>query len=469
MKNSLKIFTLLFLLLLWACMLTACTQQEEKFTALGIEQVQVIQNASTSYTIAVTTEATQEEGQVYFTRYDKLRASDTPIPVSREGNTYTFQAQVPTGEYFVWVKTPSATAMMSVSIPKMSPYVTVADAAGGGGRYAQVFYEIDGSTSWSSFVDPEGKNIYKSSSKQFDGTAVAVAENIPILDGSSVDPGYDESSPYYYVVFKGKNGLLTFISYPLVEESRLFSEIAVSLQRLETRPTLCVDIAVGEAAQTGAYRLVVKSPATGEAYYGPERTAKDGRISLHLDVGPLEKSGVWYDIAIEDVAMGRLINLRSEMSDGSYLVFGDRNYSFKEWEGILKLNFDMVMNAYTVESATLTPGPDGQPILTVTGTYLPTTDPGSLQLAIRYECGGEDKASVALVQNSSTEDGVFRFIFDASLMTASGNWHDIDILYNGTYYTLYDSVVADMAVTVQYNGKTYSFKEWSHNLKLNFE
>ncbi len=457
----------LLLLLVTLCLLAGCAEEESRFVALGIEHVQVIQNSAISYTVTVTAEETDEEAAVYFTRYDKLKDSDIPVEAVKDGSSYRFTANVPTGEYFVWVKTASATAMMSVSIPKMSPYVTVGDAAGGG-KYAQVFYEIDGGSSWSSFVDPEGKNIYKSTNNKFDSSAVPVAENVSILDGSSTDPAYSSDSPYYYVVFQGKNRMLTFISYPLVEENLLFSSVAVSLQRLETRPTLCVDISTGENSNPGQYRLVVKSPTTGENYYSQPASAVDGKIALQLDVGAVQHSGVWYDIAIEDVAMGRLINLRSTMSDGSYVIFDGRNYHFKEWEGILKLNFDMVLTAYTVESATLTADESGKPVLTVTGAYLSGVDPNALKLAIRYEAGGEDKATVELLSNISTEPGVFKFVFDVTKLTAAGTWHDIDILYNGNYYTLYDTVVADMGVTVEYGGKTYSFKEWSHNLKLNF-
>ncbi len=456
------------LLLLTALLIFGgCQEKETQYTALQVEHVTVIQNSASSYTVTVTLEDAAEEGQVYFTRYDKLRQQDTPIAAEKSGNSYTFTANVPTGEYYVWVKTASATAMMNVSIPKMSPYVTVGEAAGGG-QYAQLFYEIDGGSSWSSFVDPEGKNVYKSAKNTFDDTAVPAAQNISILDGSSTDPSYSEEMPYYYVVFEGKNGMLTFVSYPLVEENRLFAGIAVGLERIESRPVLSVQLTMGPDTQPGQYRLVVKSPTTGENYYGDPVTPENGQAHLTVDVGPLQKSGVWYDIAIEDVAMGRLINLRSEMSDGSYVIFDGRNYHFKEWEGILKLNYDMVLTAYTVESATLTAGPDGKPVLTVSGSCISGLDSTALQLAIRYEMGGEDKATVELVQNTSAEADRFTFVFDASQLTALETWHDIDILYNGTYYTLYDAV-ADMSQTVEYNGRVYAFQEWSHNLKINFE
>ncbi len=460
-----KKYSLILCLLLAVLVLAGCQEEEIMYTALQVEHVTVIQNSAESYTVTVTLEDTAEEGRVFFTRYDKLRQQDTPIDAEKSGNSYTFTANVPTGEYYVWVKTDTAIAMMNVSIPEMSPYVTVAEAAGGG-QYAQLFYEIDGGSSWSSFVDPEGKNVYKSAKNTFDDTAVPAAQNISILDGSSTDPSYSEDMPYYYVVFEGKNGMLTFVSYPLVEENRLFSGVSVGLEELEAKPMLRVDLTLGPDTRSGRYRLVVKSPTTGETYRGDPVTPENGSARLTLDVSALERSGVWYDIAIEDVAMGRLINLRSEMSDGSFLVDDGRNYHFKEWEGILKLNFDMVLTAYTVESATLTPGSDGRPMLTVSGTC--TGDPDALQLAIRYEAGGEDKATVELVQNTAAEEGRFLFVFDASQLTAMETWHDIDILFNGTYYTLYDTV-ADMDQEVVYNDRTYLFKEWSHNLKISME
>lgn len=457
-KNLFLLATLC--VLAFTVLFAGCGKREsgERFYAYVIQGVEIRQQTNKEYAFYVTLPEDTAAPVFYFTRYDRLKESDTPLQASYADGKYTFSVTALPGDYFLYAKDGSKTAMLPLTIPKMNPSVSAV------GAINTVSYELDGSTSWSSFIDPEGKSIYRSASPQFGDSAKPVSENNSILDATTSDVRPSEEEPYYYVVFSGKNGLVRFVSYALIDATKLFDGLSASLTAgADGAPLLRVTGRQTMSDDFDAYSLTV---ASGDETYSAKNTdSRLSRFTFSLPLGAMKKPDIWYDIHLTENATGKRWSLPASVGTDDTVTSQKKQYSFHEWQGQLKVAFAPVSTLYDVTSVTLTEGEDGRPLVVVAGDLSEGTAQDAVKLAVRYDSGG--KHDLAIVENSSGEQGKFLFTFDASAMTIAGNWHDIDIVAGGKNYTI-DASLADLTARVEYAGKTYGFEVYDKALKVYF-
>ena len=73
-----------------------------------------------------------------------------------------------------------------------------------------LMFEIDGKTSWSSFIDPEGINLYRSSDYTFNENANIIEENLRIITYQYLDLNSTPLEPYYFLKLSSKEGRVNF-------------------------------------------------------------------------------------------------------------------------------------------------------------------------------------------------------------------------------------------------------------------
>ncbi len=427
---------------------TACADErepQERYTAYEIGHVTILQNAPETYEFRVEAEGAES---IRISRSDMLSGSETAIPFTQENGVCTFDYALTEGDYFMFVSDGSGTAMFPFTIPKMSPRIVNT------GSVVQILFEVDGATSWSSFIDPNGKNVYKSAKNVFDESAVAVSEDISITTSSVNDRDYDASAPYYYIVFEGKNGQMTYVSAALSDFDTEFSSVTASLSAGESGAVLTV---AGTAKNAGY--VAAAHSASGELVLGGE-ACDAGEFSVTCDLSQMTEPGIWYDVRLYNLYTGQRFDLASSCAQTSgEIEVGDRIYSFQVYDDLLKVTYSEKRGdaSDVIGDLTMTlTAEDGTPYLTISGT---AEEGIALSAAI---C--TDNAQVVSAQNAGT-GGTVSIRIDLSALTIAGRWYDLIITADGAEYDVYSSS-ASLNGQIYANGHIYNFQDWEGVVKV---
>lgn len=384
----------------------ACTKthENEPYTAYEINKVNVTQRTSTEFSFLLDCDiAPSANAKVYVTRYNRVDADTSDITYENKDGKYSFTATVPYDSYFIHVIDGDKTATLPMTRPQMAPTLSVS------GTSAVLTYNFVNGTSWSSFCDPIGKSVYKSDKTEYDETAQLVAKNVNIFGvDTTTDTDYKSTKPYYYVVLSAKNGIVTYATAPLMTLENAYSDISVSMSDKNGTPTLTVS---GKFVTDGDVALEFYSADTklgkvietvGERKTGAAGESFEVTLDMNKVVNGTTGAGIWYDIKLA-TSSGSLYEISSDKANMSQtLKNGNVTFEFKEWNKILKLNYQYY--DYDVERVEIITK-DGVPTLVVTGTY--DTSLRDIKLHADVEVNGNK--THLYWDNTSTDEGKFRF------------------------------------------------------------
>lgn len=484
MKKSLKLSLIISLVAVLLVSFIACdvvnanipSYNATSYTAYEITKVDITQLASSTYDFVVTSDIVPSNNtKVYVTRYDKIRESDAPISYTVEDGKIHFTAGVKYASYYIFIVDGDKTAYIPMTRPQMAPSLTATDTS------VILTYNFVNGTSWSSFCDPTGKSVYKSSKSTFDESATLVAKNVKIWQAdSTTDVSPDKNMPYYYVVLSAKNGIVNYVSAPLTTVENAYSDIKVSLVSENDVPTLKVN---GKFASDGDIAIELYSADTklGKVIeiVGDNITGKKGdSFEATLDVSQVVTgetgAGIWYDIKLASRS-GSLFEVSESTADMSQTVKNkNTTFEFKSWNKILKLNYQFY--DFDVEEVRVIAEDGKAPYLYVKGTV--AEEVKDVKLHCDYE-ESDGKKKSKLWYNLSQEEGHFEFKVELTELSYDGtpwSWFHIytykgnatvgnsndlprgellsigqEFTYNGVVYTIraYEGTGAQLAIQAE--------------------
>ncbi len=441
---------------------------EERYETVGIDFVQMTQVGIHTYNFNITLEekfANAKDIKLYFSKNDTFdeEKSDILNYTKMEDGTYEIDGVTyNSGDYFLYVIADGKTGTMPLTVPKMAPKTWM------NGDVVNIEFEVDGATSWSSFIDPEGKNVYRSASKVFDETAKPMEENIDILTSSFNDPTATLEEPYYYIVFNGKNGKFKYISAPLFYTATQ-GEASVEFYEKDGKPYLDIIgtlYAVSEDAERVMQLRVgnfngddpTSTFMVDNSYKGGDKTA----FKFEVPLEDLKASS--NNLAIFLTENGTMcewsINVENLDLEQYSLSSGNARYGLTD---NVALKITRMVDAYADINASMSVK-EGAAILTVSGTH-------------RYGVGGEDYQLVLtatdgqqyVAENTVNEGKKFVFEFPLDQLYSAGIWYDIQVKCKEeiAYYDIATSA-ADLSQSVQVGEKKFGFQEYGGLLKVEY-
>jgi len=426
---------------------------------IEIQDIRIVQKTIEQYDLYVSLDKAYSELEFRIGASDNRDESIEYSSINEATTKYKISLEGVSNDFYLWVISEAKTAFLPLSIPKMQPNINVEE------NIATINFGLDIETSWSSFCDPYGKAIYRSSTPSFDESAelvnqtnTGVVDPIYILEETYVDTSYDEEKPYYFLVMTGKNGLSTFVSYPLVDGEQLFSAAHLTLNNVSGVPTLKVTATITGHVAPSNLTLLIKEVG-GESF--EIESAISSALDYTFDCSSLSKSGVWYDIVIKDKTTSVLYEINAEAMERNNITIADRRYGFKEWGNVAKIAFD-TLNYYGAAADLVLV--EENPVLLISGMMKGDYE---AQLLITYWTGSATE-TLSITDNESTTNQRFEFAFALGELTTSGTYYDIVLNIDDTRSDMTSDMTINFARTINHGGRTYSFARWEGLLKVVF-
>lgn len=464
MKKN-KILLVVLILAAVALCLFSCfdgLRHRDPYTAYEITKVDIIQNTANNFHYEIACDILPSDtAKVYITRYDRIGDSDEALAYTAKDGKYSFNADVSYSSYFIHVVDGEMIATLPMTRPQMAP--TLTSSAGSN----IVTYNFVNGTSWSSFCDPTGKSVYKSSSTQFDENAELVAKKIAIFGvDSTTDVNASEDKPYYYVVLSAKNGIVTYVSAPLMTIEHAYSDLNVSMSDESGVPTLKVSgkfVIDGDVAlefysadtKLGKVLEIVGNRVTGAAGEPFEVTLDMSKV-----VNGTTGAGIWYDIKLAS-ASGSLYEL-SESNADMFETLKSKNitFEFKAWNSILKLNYqyyDYSVSSLVIEEV------EGVPTLMIKGAF----DSSALRdIKLHGDAQADGKGTDLLWDNISENDGEFEFCVPLTELPTEGTpwvwFHIYTYKGNATINSGKDDLPRGSALSI---GQTFTYDNVTYTIQ----
>ncbi len=428
--------------------------------SLSFDHVNITQKSWGHYRLEATLATDESNPSFYLTTTDKWDPERALTVADHSQDEYAFDLEVDPGDCYLWVTASGKSGLLPLTIPAFAPRLEVE------GTTANIHFNLDTATSWSSFCDPYGKAVYRSDKPTFDATAeqvnvtaTGVVDPIYILTDSYIDGDYDETKPYYFLVMDGKNGLTRFVSHPLLSDERLFGVTSVTLGLEAGLPLMRLEAALTGLTPADSFQLVIKDAANERHESANQAT---DALSFAFDPRLIEKSGVWYDINIEDTDTGTLYDVDIESVTKNNITYFDRRFNFKEWEGSAKLNQETL--AYTHVEADLALM-ETDPYLIVSGHK---DADATAELRMAY-WNGEETVWLSTSPNLDTSEERFRFECDLSALNQAGIYYDLVMVIDGVPSDLTGDMAVNIADTIGADGRDYAFRTWEGLLKIVYE
>lgn len=417
MNGKFKITLIIALVLLSALCFAACgSRSNDPYTAYEITKVDIVQKGTNTFGYTVQCDiAPSDNAKVYITHYDRIGTSDSPITYTANEGKYVFDATVKYASYYIFVVDGDKTAVLPMTKPQMAPSLSSTANSN------ILTYNFVPGTSWSSFCDPTGKSVYKSSNTVFDDSASLVAKNVNIaFADSTTDSHPSKEQPYYYVVLSAKNGIVTYVSAPIMTLERAYSNIRVSLETVDNKPMLKVSgkfVIDGEIAvelYSSDTKLGKVIEIVGESVTGKKGDEFTAMLDASQVVNGTKGAGIWYDIKLA-TSTGSLYEIASSKADMSQVINdGNIMFEFQEYNSILKLNYQY--RDYTVSEVNIVTD-SGVPTLVVKGTYAGKI--GVVKLHGDVQATGAQNKEL-LWDNLSDKAGEFEFRVDLTTLPTDG-------------------------------------------------
>lgn len=427
--------------------------------AINFSKVRVVQKTINQFELIVNLAQAYADVKYYIGTTEHFSAA-TSVNSYRdnEGADHLSAALVP-GDNYLWAAAGEKRAMLPLTIPQMNPTIVIEN------EVATIAFNLDQQTSWSSFCDPYGKAIYRSHKTVFDEEAEQVnvtktgqVDPIYILTDSYVDHDYEEAKPYYFCVMVGKNGLTTYIAYPVAVGATLFLEPQLTLALVEGLPTLNVTATISGNNVAQDFHLVIKA-LSGESH-GVVNQSMDALLFV-FDCRQLTLPGVWYDVVILHTLTGVMYDLTDEYAVLNNISYGNKRFNFQSWQGIIKLNMNLLN--YTQVDADLT-NEGTTPYLVVNGQM------ANSALAVLRITYWDVDHSVTVINspNLALSAGAFSFKVDLSLLAIAGTYYDIVLLIDEEASALTSNDAININKTLDSENRHYYFRSWQGLLKVAF-
>lgn len=253
-------------------------------------------------------------------------------------------------------------------------------------------------------------------------------------------------------------GITDAVSRDWSIEHEEFDFLKVYLKLEDDKPLLVVTYHSNSDYADKEYYFVVRG---GYMTYEQEFEDLDGGKTTTFDLLQLSSSGSSYTIVLQDKVSGDEISLFESDIDGDWSIVNIQEeayvYSLNINSGILELQYlladyinihlDLVMQ-------------DSTPILKFTYTLFNTEKEYKLRIGKPEADNDSNGTFFADVKD-------YGFSFDLTKLTTADNWYDIHLVDGDTDITIWDSS-ANMNAELVHNSKTYVFKEWGSNLKVQF-
>lgn len=312
--------------------------EAEGFETIGFDHIDIYQTGINEFRASITME---EPASFSFYLGDTQDGQGAKLlEANKDGDSYTTSFSHDPGDFYLIAKSGDKEGFMLVTLPSMKPSISRLE----GETYAiQANFGLDSESSWSSFCDPNGKRIYRSSHQAFDSSAEQVnvtssggQDNIYITTEEYGDAKADPSKPYYYFVMDSKAGKVTYHSGAVSFRDNFFANETLSLEMKEGKPCLVYRADDVKGGQEKA-ALEIKD-ISGETHYAYNHN--NPGLEISLDLTNLQKRGVWYDICVISATGASSFEFeQSHCSDYSAkLDFEGIQYEFQSWEGIVKIN-----------------------------------------------------------------------------------------------------------------------------------
>ncbi len=471
MKKQRLILISVIIALALTVALVACDRPvNDPYTAYEITKVDIVQKGVSDYDYLITSDiAPSSSAKVYITRYEKIASSDSAIAYENKDGKFAFNAEVSYDNYFIHVVDGEKTAILPMTRPQMAPTVSRPSTV-----QTIVAYNFANGTSWSSFCDPAGKSVYRSSKTVFDSSATLVASNVAIWNAdTTTDNAPDSNAPYYYVVLSAKNGIVTYVSAPITTLAKTYSGLSVFFDVVEGVPMLKakgkyvidgdVTLEIYSANETlGRVTTIMGTKESGKA--GESFETSINLADIYAVTGSVG-AGIWYDIKLLSGtgAQYEISSVRADMQDT--ISCDGVDFEFKEWNSILKLNYKAY--DYVVKSVTIEENADRAPVLVVKGTY----DKNSLTDIKLHGDVQADGAQVddIVVPNTDSRDGYFEFRMALTEITTTGKpwcwFHIYTYKNNSSVNSGKDDMprkgTLEIGQTFDYDGVRYTIKAYN--------
>ena len=450
-----------------ACDKEGENEEYEPFVTYNFEHIDILQTGSDSYDFTVKSDA-GETAEFYVTISDKFNKdkaykAESTYADGKHTFNLTFDKESiltpDTSEFFLWAIDGEKQGQISLMLPAWSPKLTLKEDTD-----ALIEFNFDGETSWSSFCDPQGINIYSSENVVFDDKATPVAEGLQITLTSYTDRNYTLKKPFYFMVLDAKNGVVRIVSNAFADTSATLESATATMVLENEKPVLKVSGRSALPAELGYdFRLMIRESG-GEVFY-EDNQGSGQQLEYSFDLTQLTVEGVWYDVLIEVVQTGVAYDLSFSMAEDVSVEYEktDATYSFKDYEGMLKVTF--MVNRLDILGANFEMR-DEKPVMVVKAKVYGES-PDAVQLQVRYFNG----LLKHKVENTGTETDM-EFVYDLTKMSREGDWHDIVLVVTEGEKTVdynLNKAHANMDQTITYEDRKYSFKEYEGDLKVTFE
>lgn len=480
MKKNVKIVLIVLLATLAVVCLAACnaynrTYTFTPYTAYEITKVNITQTSRTACNYTVTCDiAPSNSAKVYVTHYDKIASDDVAIDYVATNGNYVFDCDVSFASYYIHVVDGEKTAVLPMTRPQMTPTLTA------NGTSNVLSYNFVNGTSWSSFCDPTGKSVYKSAQSTFDeSTATLVAKNVAIAYAdSTTDIAASDDMPYYYVVLSAKNGIVTYVTTPIICVEKAFSGMQASLETINGVASLKIS-GTSLLGGTLAVELYSADTTLGRVVevLGDEVNIVSGQpFTATIDVSKILSgevgAGIWYDVKISS-SFG-MFDVYTESADMMQEILSQgAKFEFKEWGGLLKVNYgygaDFVVSSVNIQNV------DGVPTLIVKGNSIDSVKCVKLHADAEYgpkDANGSNKHH-QYWNNVSTAKNEFEFRVKLTDLPVNGetwSWfhvyaYDVANVSNSATPTGKSDLKRGGVLKVDqkfvYNGVVYTVKAWT--------
>lgn len=401
------------------------------------------------------------EGASYYVTKRNAFSQNARVEAEVTGDTagFTVTVEEDVSDLYLWMMVGTKKVSRHILIPDTAVSVMLEDDGS-----AKIYSNCENPNAVSGYYDAEGKSLYRSAKSRFDEEAQLVGEGLSLSSKSDVDSRYTFKTPYYFVGLTSKDGVVTYVTEVGQETSCLIQYAYASMKLDEQEmPILHVVGRVAENEVAYTYRLALRQDG-GQIIYAPN-TGDAENLVFDLDLSPMQAEGTWYDIYIEIEETHAIYDLRAGLCDDSSVQWEANTYSFKQYDGALKVTFAVDRLGKTEASLELI---DGKPMLVVITKLAgdQTFEGVSSCMEIRYSINGV-KTVLQRVENSSDKPNELKFCFDMSQMTQAGNWHDIVVVIGDTE-TEVTSGAVDTSQTLSHGGRTYCFKVWNDLLKITY-
>ena len=440
----------------------------EPFVATELGDVVITQQSTSAYDISVAMPeemAGAESMALTVTATDD--ADDNPVAVNavvEGGRALIDSVELSPGDHFLWVDAGDGEPVSTpITIPDMNPFIWL------DGEVPNIQFGQEGQSSWSSYVDPEGKHVYRSAARTFDETAAPIAESLPITETAFRDENYSADEPYYYLVFTGKSGSSTFVTTPLFT-SATQGAVDVTFSIENDEPVALITGSVYATAEATNRSLSLRvgnfdaaDPTSTFMVDNTSDAADPTAFAFRVPLSELDAGSNNLVIFLEEDGTMLEWSIRApELDMTRSLQVGDTVYGIANPDALVLTRTDLAYRdlAFSLRES------GGDAFLSVSGSFTDSFAGSGATLVVK-EVDGESYT----IENAAGASDRFSYSFRLSQLSKPTVWYDIEFVNPETeaMSPILASSVADFRQWVQAGDRTYALADFQGTTKVFFE